>query len=92
MSPSARRRASIDIIDRFDFVVGNIDVGTERPCIAKPELVAEVKSFPFGFTRHQHREHYLNAIEDDLPKLASPRDPLDSRYEILFDEARALLK
>lgn len=71
---------------RFDFVIGEVDYHHKRPCIAKPELVIEVKSFPFGFTDQQHRVHYYHVIEDDTPKLANMKEPLDNRYILLFDE------
>lgn len=71
---------------KFDFVVGKVDYGAGRPCMTKPELVAELKAFPYGFSDQQHRVHYLHVIKDDLPKLHSLKIPVDSRYEILFDE------
>jgi len=71
---------------RFGFVVGIIDYGAGKPCITRPELVAELKAFPYGFSDQQHRVHYFHVIEDDLPKLQSLKSPEDSRYEILFDE------
>jgi len=71
---------------KFDFVVGKIDYDTAKPCIIKPELVAELKSFPYGFTCQQHRVHYFHVLDDDLPKLQSVKDPQENRYEILFDE------
>ena len=71
---------------KFDFVIGEVDYGAGRPCIARPELVVELKAFPYGFTDQQHRVHYFHVIEDDLPKLQSLKSPADSRYEILFDE------
>ena len=71
---------------RYDFVVGKIDYDVGKPCITKPELVAELKAFPYGFTDQQHRVHYFHVINDDLPKLQFIRNPTDSRYEILFDE------
>lgn len=39
---------------RSDFVVGNVNYCAKRPCIEKPELVAEVKAFPIGFTARAH--------------------------------------
>jgi hypothetical protein len=54
---------------RSDFVIGEVDYSTKRPCI-KPELVVEVKSFPLSMTPQQHRVHYLHVIEKDIPKLA----------------------
>jgi hypothetical protein len=74
---------------RFDFVIGEINYNAERPCI-KPELVIEVKLFPFRMTPQQHRVHYLHVIEDDIPKLARLKEPLDDRYALLFDEVRYL--
>jgi len=71
---------------RFDFVVGKIEYGAGRPCITKPELVAELKAFPYGFTNEQHSVHYSDVIERDLPKLQSIKNPANFRYEILFDE------
>ncbi len=71
---------------RFDFVVGSVDYGAGRPCITKPELVTELKAFPYGFTDSQHYVHYLHVIKDDLPKLAALSNPKNFRYEILFDE------
>lgn len=75
---------------RFDFVVGKIEYGAGKPCITQPELVAELKAFPHGFTDQQHRVHYFHVINDDLPKLASISNPKDFRYEILFDERNYL--
>jgi len=71
---------------KFDFVVGKLDYNVGKPCITQPELVAEMKAFPYSFSDQQHRVHYFHVIEDDLPKLQSLKNPVDSRYEILFDE------
>jgi hypothetical protein len=79
-------RVHQNLDSRFDFVVGKIDYGAGKPCITKPKLVAELKSFPYGFTDQQHRVHYFHVIDDDLPKLKSISNPRDFRYEILFDE------
>ena len=70
----------------FDFVTGRIDYGVAKPCISNPELIAEIKAFPIGFTHQQNRRHYFQVIERDLPKLASVTNPQDSRFEILFNE------
>lgn len=75
------------IVDKkFDFVVGAVNFEFGRPCIDRPELVAEVKAFPYGFTDQQHRVHYYHVIDDDLPKLQSLKRFVDLRYMILFDE------
>ena len=71
---------------RFDFVIGEVNYHHKRPCVGEPELVIEVKSFPFGFTDQQHRVHYRHVIEDDIPKLANMKEPTDNRYILLFDE------
>jgi len=71
---------------RFDFVVGKLDYGAGKPCITQPELVAELKAFPYGFSDQQHRVHYFHVVDDDLPKLQSLKSPVNFRYEILFDE------
>jgi hypothetical protein len=71
---------------RFDFVLGQVDYSAGKTCITRPELVAELKAFPYGFSDQQHRVHYFHVIEDDLPKLQSLTNPGDSRCEILFDE------
>jgi hypothetical protein len=70
---------------KFDFVVGDVNLQAERPCI-KPELVIEIKSFPTGFTNQQHRVHYFHVIENDIPKLGKLNKPLGDRYILLFDE------
>jgi len=75
---------------KFDFVIGEVEYGVERPCIRKPEIVIEVKSFPLGFTDQQHGAHYSNVMEDDIPKLAELKEPLENRYILLFDEANYL--
>jgi len=71
---------------KFDFVVGKLDYGAGKPCITQPELVAELKAFPYGFSDQQHRVHYFHVVDDDLPKLQCLKSPVNSRYEILFDE------
>lgn len=71
---------------RFDFVVGDVSYHAKRPCIEKPELVVEVKAFVLGFTGPQYKVHYYHVIEDDLPKLQALKEPVDSRYLLLFDE------
>jgi hypothetical protein len=71
---------------RFDFVIGDVKYHTKRPCIEKPELVIEFKSFPLGFTNQQHRVHYLDVIKHDIPKLASIKKISSNRYILLFDE------
>ncbi len=76
--------------NRFDFVLGNVDYNADKPCVIKPELVVEVKFFPYGFTDQQHRVHYFHVIDDDLPKLKTLKNSLDSRYEFLFDEVNYL--
>lgn len=64
---------------RYDIVVGPVETGPKgRPCI-QPRLVVEIKLFPrMGFTDQQHRVHYLQIIDRDLPKLGS----LDSSIEL----------
>ena len=57
-----------------------------RPCVGRPELVLEVKSFPFSFSGPQHRVHDDHVINDDLPKLSKIKEPLKDRYLLLFDE------
>jgi hypothetical protein len=75
---------------KFDFVIGEVEYGAERPCIRKPEIVIEVKSLPLGFTSSQCEKRYLQVIEKDIPKLAELKEPLDNRYILLFDEANYL--
>jgi hypothetical protein len=77
---------------KFDFVIGEVEYGAERPCIRKPEIVIEVKSFSSGFTSSQRRIRYSKVEEHDIPKLAELKEPLDNRYILLFDEANYLKK
>lgn len=72
--------------DKFDFVLGEVDYSEIKPCIKRPKLVIEVKSFPIGFPDPQHRVHWNHVIEDDIPKLAKIKEPLTQRYILLFDE------
>lgn len=71
---------------RFDFVIGNVNYRSKRPCVKRPSLVIEVKAFPFGFTDQEHRKHYFHVMKDDIPKLASLKDPEIGRFALLFDE------
>jgi len=71
---------------KFDFVVGSLYYGAGKPCVTQPELVVELKAFPYGFSDQQHRVHYFHVVDDDLPKLQCLKSPINSRHEILFDE------
>ena len=75
---------------KFDFVIGEVEYSAKRPCIGKPELIIEVKSFPIGFTNPQYRVRYSNVMKDDIPKLANLKEPSDNRYILLFDEVNYL--
>jgi hypothetical protein len=77
---------------KFDFVVGEVEHGAKRPCIRKPEIVIEVKSFSSGFTSSQRGNRYSKVEGHDIPKLAELKEPLDNRYILLFDEANYLKK
>ncbi|MEM3713988.1 MAG: hypothetical protein QXF82_03460 [Nitrososphaeria archaeon] len=70
---------------KFDFVLGEVSNHGYRPCV-KPKLVIEVKSFPIGCSDQQHRVHYYHVIDDDIPKIAKLKEPLNNRYILLFDE------
>ena len=50
-------------------MIGNVNFSAEHPCVTKPELIIEVKSFPVGFATQQRRVYYYHVIEDDIPKL-----------------------
>lgn len=76
---------------KFDLVVGGVSYRAKRPCIAKPRLVVEVKSFPRGFTSSQCERRYRAVIGNDLPKLAKLEEPLDGRCALLFDEENYLI-
>lgn len=72
---------------KFDFVIGNVNLDMDRPCVEEPELVIEVKAFPIGMSGPQHRVHWKHVVEDDIPKLARLGNPRENRYQLLFDEA-----
>ncbi|MBA7664634.1 hypothetical protein ES703_72695 [subsurface metagenome] len=71
---------------RFDVVIGPIHTETDkRPCI-QPQLVAEVKIFPrIGFTGPQHRVHYEDILNKDLPKLGKLNPAIELRTALIMD-------
>ncbi|GAI05789.1 unnamed protein product [marine sediment metagenome] len=70
---------------RFDLAIGEIsmDERSKKPAI-QPELVMEVKVFPYGFTDQQNRTHFEEVLNRDLPKLGILA-PGVLRIELLWD-------
>ena len=72
--------------NRFDVVIGELARRQDdRPAVS-PEVVIEIKMFPYGFTDQQHRVHFEHVLNDDLRKLASVKGENLARIEFLFDQ------
>lgn len=81
---------------KFDFVAGDVKSGEllklsneEFPCVDKPWLVIEVKSFLNGFKGSQLKKRY-RYVEGDLRKLAKLGETSNERYILFFDERNYL--
>lgn len=75
---------------RFDLVIGGVVERQDgRPAIS-PEAIIEIKMFPIGFQNQQHRRHFKQILERDLPKLRSLQTQAAKRVEFIFDEVNYL--
>lgn len=70
----------------FDIVIGELNQGHKKPCIALPQSVIEVKMFPAGFSKSQLNKRYERVLNQDLPKLAALKSLKTNRCLLLFDE------
>lgn len=69
---------------KFDIVLGPIEIREDGRPAVRAQVVIEIKSFPRGFTDPQHRVHFEHVLNNDLPKLS--RVPCPLKVEVLFDE------
>ncbi|MCL5985736.1 MAG: hypothetical protein M1371_04130 [Actinobacteria bacterium] len=83
--PCTRIIGSNNTSEKYDLVVGNVELREDgRPAVL-PEIIIEIKIFPKGFTNRQLQIRFEHIFNDDLRKLGAIESKIPIKVQFVYD-------